>query len=118
MSILGDFNVHHQLWLSPPYIDHPGKLAFNFAILRDLEQLVQQPTPIPDRLGDTCNILNLFLTSNLSAYAVTLSSPLGPFIHNLISVSCPSNLCSGSSKAEVSLEFCLCYLGRPEEVLC
>ncbi|MPC51014.1 Dolichyl-phosphate beta-glucosyltransferase [Portunus trituberculatus] len=35
------------------------------------------------------NILDLFLTSNPSAYAVTLSFPLGSSDHNLISVSCP-----------------------------
>ncbi|KAK8400926.1 hypothetical protein O3P69_002597 [Scylla paramamosain] len=89
ISILGDFNVHHQLWLSSPFTDHPGELAYNFAILHDLGQLVQHPTRIPDRLGDTSNILDLFLTSNPSAYAVTLSSPLGSSDHNLISLSCP-----------------------------
>ncbi|MPC74323.1 hypothetical protein E2C01_068680 [Portunus trituberculatus] len=92
ISILGDFNVHHQLWLSFPFTDHPGELALNFVVIHDLEQLVQQPTRIPDRLGDTPNILDLFLTSNPSAYAVTLSSPLGSSDHNLISVSCPSSL--------------------------
>ncbi|MPC76619.1 hypothetical protein E2C01_071036 [Portunus trituberculatus] len=71
-SILRDFNVHHQFWLSSPFTDNPGELAFNFAILHDLEQLVQHPTCIPD----TPNILDLFLTSNHSAYAGTLSSPI------------------------------------------
>ena len=47
------------------------------------------PTRIPDRLGDTLNILDLFLISNPSAYAVTLSSPLGFSDHKFISVSCP-----------------------------
>ncbi|MPC48947.1 hypothetical protein E2C01_042734 [Portunus trituberculatus] len=89
ISILGDFNVHHQLWHSSPYTDHPGELAFNLAILHDLEQLVQHPTRIPDRLGDTLNILVLFFSFNLSTYAVTLSSPLGSSDHNLISVSGP-----------------------------
>ncbi|MPC66933.1 hypothetical protein E2C01_061092 [Portunus trituberculatus] len=64
ISILGDFSVHHQLWLSFPFIDHSGELPFNFAILQDLEQLVQHPTRIPDYLGDTLNILDLVLTSN------------------------------------------------------
>ena len=75
ISILGDFNVHHQLWFSSPFTDHIGELAYNFAIQHDLEQLVQHPTRIPDRLGNTCNILDLFQNSNPSAYAVTLSSP-------------------------------------------
>ena len=50
---------------------------------------MQLPTHIPDRLGDTPNILDLFLTSNSSAYSVKLFSPLGSSDHNLISVSCP-----------------------------
>ena len=58
--ILGDFNVHHQLWLSSPFTDHPGELAYNFSILQDLEQLVQHPTRFPDRPGDTPNILDVF----------------------------------------------------------
>ena len=89
ISILGDFNVHHQQWLSSSFTDQPGEQAFSFAILHDLEQLVQHPTRVPDRLGDTPNILDLFLTSNPSAYAVQLYSPLGSSDHNLISVSCP-----------------------------
>ncbi|XP_063847660.1 uncharacterized protein LOC135092848 [Scylla paramamosain] len=52
-SILGDFNVHYKLCVSSPLTDHPGELAFNFVILHDLEQLVQQPTRIPDRLGES-----------------------------------------------------------------
>ncbi|MPC32108.1 hypothetical protein E2C01_025413 [Portunus trituberculatus] len=60
-----------QLWLSSPFNDYPGELAFNFAVLHDLEKLVQHPTRIPDCLGDTPNILDLFLTSNPSAYALT-----------------------------------------------
>ncbi|MPC31624.1 hypothetical protein E2C01_024919 [Portunus trituberculatus] len=32
ISILGDFNVHHQLWLSSPFTDHPSELAFNYVI--------------------------------------------------------------------------------------
>ncbi|MPC86688.1 hypothetical protein E2C01_081524 [Portunus trituberculatus] len=89
ISILGNFNVHHQLWLSFLFTDHPDELSFDFAIFHDLEQLVQHPTRIPDHLGDTPNIFYLFLTSNSSAYAVTLSSPLGSSNHNLISVTCP-----------------------------
>ena len=89
ISILGDFNVHHQLWLSSPFTDDPGELAFNFAILHDFEQLVQHPTRISDRLGDRHSILHLFLPSNPSAYAITPSSPLSFSDHDLISASCP-----------------------------
>ncbi|MPC53662.1 hypothetical protein E2C01_047560 [Portunus trituberculatus] len=82
-------SVDLQLWFSSPFTDYLGELAFNFAYLHDLEQLVQHPTHIPDCLADTPSILDLFLTSNPSAYAVTLSSLLGSYNHNLISVSCP-----------------------------
>ncbi|MPC43228.1 hypothetical protein E2C01_036868 [Portunus trituberculatus] len=62
ISILGDFKIHHQLWFSSPVIDHRGEPAFNFAILHDLEQQTQHPARIPDCLGDTPNILDLFFT--------------------------------------------------------
>ena len=88
ISILGDFNVHHHLWLSSSFTDLPGEQAFNFSILNDLEQLVQHPTHIPDRLGDRPNILDLFLTSNPSTYSIQLFSPLGSSDHNLISATC------------------------------
>ncbi|MPC37706.1 hypothetical protein E2C01_031196 [Portunus trituberculatus] len=119
ISILGDFNVRHQLWLFSPIIDHPDELAFNFAFLHDLEQFVQHPTRIPDRLGDTPNILDLFVNSNLSAYAVTLSSPLGSSDHNFISVSYPifpippQDPQSGGASDVLPLPD-----GGPEEVLC
>ena len=89
ISILGDFNVHHRLWLSSPFTDPPGEQAFIFSILNNLEQLVQHPTRIPDRLGESPNILDLFLTTNPSAYSVSLFSPLGSSDHSLISVTCP-----------------------------
>ncbi|MPC57065.1 hypothetical protein E2C01_051037 [Portunus trituberculatus] len=65
--------------------------SFGFPLpsLTILEQLVQHPTRITYRLRDTPNILDLFLSSNPSAYAVTISSPTGYSDHNLISVSCP-----------------------------
>ena len=88
ISILGDFNVHHQLWLSSSFTDQPSEQTFNFAILHDLEQLVQFTIRIPDRLGDTPNILDLSLTSNPSAYSVKFSSLLGSSNHNLISGTC------------------------------
>ncbi|MPC32898.1 hypothetical protein E2C01_026232 [Portunus trituberculatus] len=103
-----------------PFTDCPGELAFNFAILHDLEQLVRYPTRIPNRLGDTPDILSLFLTSNSSAYAVTLSSPFCSFDHNLISVSFPISPVPAQNfpRLEVLLVFCLCQFGEPEEVLC
>ena len=103
----------------PPFTDHPGELAYNFAILHDLEQLVQHPTHILDCLGDTPKILDLFLISNLSAYAVTLSSPLGSSDQNLIFVSCPL---SPNHPQDPPKRRCLWRFAsaswRPEDVLC
>ncbi len=89
ISILGDFNAHHQLWLASSFTDQSGEQDYNFAILNDLEQFVQHPTRIPDRLGYWPNILDLFLTSSPSASSVQLYSSLGSSEHNLISVFCP-----------------------------
>ena len=89
ISILGDFNVYHQLLLSSSFTDQPGEQGFNFAIIHDLEQLVQHLTHIPDHSGDAPNNLNLFLTSNPSAYSVKLSSPLDSSDHHFTSVSYP-----------------------------
>ena len=87
ISILGDFNVHHQQRLSSTFTSPSGELAFQFALLNDLDQIVNQPTRIPDRLGDRPSILDLFLTTNPSNYSISVSSPLGSSDHCLISSS-------------------------------
>ncbi len=89
ISVLGDFSVHHQLWLSSSFTDQPGEQAYSFAFTNDLEQLVQHLTRIPNCLGDRLNILDFFPTSNPSVYSVHLYYPLGSCDHNLISVFCP-----------------------------
>ena len=87
ISILRDFNVHHQLWLSSSFTDQSGEQAFNFAILHDLEQWVQFPSCIPDR--PPCrHAQHSWSFPNLSAYSVKPSSPLGSSNHNLISITC------------------------------
>ena len=69
ISILRDFNVYHQLWLSSSFTDHPGELTFNFAIFHDLEQL-----------ADTSNSLDLFLASNSTNVPTLSSSPIVLFL--------------------------------------
>ncbi|MPC42299.1 hypothetical protein E2C01_035918 [Portunus trituberculatus] len=102
-----------------PSLTNPGELAFNFVILYDLEQLVQHPTLILDRLGDTPNILDLFFTSSPSAYDVTLSSQLGSSDHNLICIlSYFSNPSSAFTKARGASGVLPLPVGGPEEVLC
>jgi hypothetical protein len=87
--ILGDFNVHHRHWLCSSSHDLAGELPFDFSIHNNLEQLVQFPTRIPDRIGDSSNILDLFMTSNPSPYSAKLFPPLGSSDYLLISVSSP-----------------------------
>ncbi|MPC23839.1 hypothetical protein E2C01_016906 [Portunus trituberculatus] len=77
-------SVEHHLSSTKPHL----LFLTETQLSETLEQLVQHPTRNLDRLGDTPNILDFFLTFNPSAYAVTLFSPLGSSDHNLISVSC------------------------------
>ena len=60
ISIHGDYNVYHQLWVSSPFTDHPSELAFNFVVLHDLEQLVQHHARIPHCPGEMSINLDLF----------------------------------------------------------
>ncbi|MPC11553.1 hypothetical protein E2C01_004221 [Portunus trituberculatus] len=111
-----DLTCYHAL--APPsgfdlIDDYHCELAFDFAILHDLEQLVQHPTRIPDRLGNTPNIPDLFLTSNPSLYAVTLSFSVGPLRSqpHICILSFFSNSSSGFPKAEVPWRFAFANWG-------
>ena len=87
--ILGDFNVHHRVWLNSRRTDASGERAFKFCLDNSLTQLVRCPTRVPDRLGDEANILDLFLTTNPFLYTVDVSAALGSSDHLLVSVSFP-----------------------------
>jgi len=84
---LGDFNVHHKDWLNSRTTDNGGTEALSFSIINGLDQIIKEPTRIPDRHDHAPNILDLFLTSNPSKYKYAITSPLGSSDHNLISVS-------------------------------
>ena len=84
---LGDFNVHHREWLNSSHTDSGGIEALTFSILNDLEQIISQPTHIPDRYDHSANILDLFFTSNPSRCKCTISPPIGSSDHTLINVS-------------------------------
>ena len=43
ISILGDFNVHNQLWLSSPSLTKTGELIINIAIIHDSNQVQVLP---------------------------------------------------------------------------
>ena len=82
----GDFNAHHVEWLGSSRTSPRGVQAHDFAVLCSLQQLIQHPTRIPDRHDHQPNILDLFLTSNLSQYSYKVVPPLDSSDHNLISV--------------------------------
>ena len=49
MFIFGDFNIHHEDWLTPSGgTDRPGELCYNFSSSNDLTQMVNFPTQTPD----------------------------------------------------------------------
>ena len=47
--VFGDFNIHHNDWLTySGGTDQPGELSYNFYISKDLTQMINLPTLIPD----------------------------------------------------------------------
>lgn len=57
----------------------------SFAALKNLAQLVRQPTRIPEADGQNPHLLDLFLTTDPDKYSVAVNAPMG--ILNLISTS-------------------------------
>ena len=84
--ILGDFNVHHTEWLSSTTTDVGGNEARFFSIINEMEQIIKQPTRVPDRHDHAANILDLCFTSNPCNYSYSISAPLGSSDHKLISI--------------------------------
>ena len=83
---LGDFNVHHTEWFGSSHTDTGGREANSFSILNDLEQLIREPTHIPDRPNQFLNTLDLCFTTTPS-YKYTIFPPIGNSDHNLIALS-------------------------------
>lgn len=77
----------------------------SFILLNDLEELVQHPTHIPDRLGDKPNILGVFLTFTFAVYP----------LNSVLSWIPPDS--SGPTEKELFLSLCLSSEGRPDEAL-
>ena len=74
--VFGDFNVHHKDRLA--YFggtDKPGELCYNFSISKDLTQMVNFPTRIPDCDSHSPALLDLFLSSDASVCS-TVAFPL------------------------------------------
>ncbi|RVE44225.1 hypothetical protein evm_011124 [Chilo suppressalis] len=89
LVFLGDFNAHHNLWLSSSKTDHAGISAHTFALTHDLKHLVDQPTRIPDIPSQAPSLLDLLLTTHPQGYQVVVRAPLGSSDHCLISAKAP-----------------------------
>ena len=89
----GDFNVHHKDWLSHSGgTDRAGELCYNFSISKDLTQMVNFPTRIPDCDSYSPTLLDLFLSSDASICSTISFPPLGNFDHVVsVSIDFPSN---------------------------
>lgn len=83
ISILGNFNVHRQLWLFCP---HWPSWWTNLKLCYPPWPRTISSTPYsyPWPPWRYVQLFDLFLTSNISVYAVTTSSPMGSSDHNLI----------------------------------
>ena len=83
---LGDFNVHNTEWLGSSHTDIGGEEAETFSILNDLDQLINEPTHIPDRPYQFLNTLDLCFTTSSHLYNYTSFPPIGNSDHNLLSL--------------------------------
>ena len=89
--VFGDFNVHHKDWLTySSGTDRPGELCYNFFVSNDLTQMVNFPTRIPDCDSHSPDLLDLFLSSDVSICSTMTFPPLGNSDHVTVSVSIDS----------------------------
>ena len=86
--VFGDFNVHHKDWLTySGGTDRPGELCYNVSISKDLTQIVNFPTQIPDCDSHSSALLDLFISSDTSICSTMAFPPLGNSDHVALSVS-------------------------------
>ena len=86
--VFGDFNIHQKDWVT--YFGgagRPGEHFYNFAISRDLTQMVNFPAGIPDLDSHTPALLDLFISSGAGICSTMLFPPLGNSDHVVVSVS-------------------------------
>ena len=86
IHLCGDFNVHHKEWLCSRITSEEGKRCHEFSTIYGLTQIVKGPTRVPDVIGQTANLLDLFLTTVPDKCDSTTSSPLGSSDHSVVVV--------------------------------
>ena len=90
-------NFNHLIFLLKEIIsggtDRSGELSNNFSISKDLTQMVNFPTWIPDCDSHSPVLLDLFISSDASICSTMAFPPLGNSDHVVVSVSIdfPSN---------------------------
>ena len=92
--VFGDFHVHHKNWLTySGGTDWSGKLCYNFSISKNLTQMVNFSTQIPDCDAHSPALLELFLSPYASICSAMAWPPLGNSHHIIVSGSFefPSN---------------------------
>ena len=92
--VFGDFNVHHKDWLTySGGTDRSSELCYNFSVSKDLTQMVNFPTRIPDCDSLRPALLDLFISSDASICSTMAFPRLGNSDHVVASISIdfPSN---------------------------
>ena len=86
--VFGDFTVHLKDWVTySGRTDRPGELCYNFSISKDLIQMVNFPTGIPDCDSHSPALVDLFISSYTNICSKMAFPPLGNSDHVMISVS-------------------------------
>ena len=81
-----DLNVHHKDWLTySDGTDRPGELCYNFFYLKQVTQMVNFPTQIPDCHSQSLALLDLFISSDTSICSTMAFPPLGNSNHAVVS---------------------------------
>ena len=87
IMVCGNFNAHNTWWLHRAHTtDVAGQFCKEFAMAKDLTQIVDFPTHIPDRDDHQPYLLDLFLCSNPDSCTVTSHPPLGKSDHMVVRV--------------------------------
>ena len=77
LFVLGKFNVHDKDWLTySEGTDRPGKLCHIFSVIKEVTQMVNFPTWIPNCDSDSPALLDLFISSDASFCSTMAFPPL------------------------------------------
>ena len=110
--LLEEFNVHHKDWRAySGETDRSSELCYNFSVSKDLTQMVNFPTWIPDGDSHGSTFLDLFLFSEASICSGMVFPPLGNSDHIVdpISIDIPSNSKQDAPFHCIAHEYCCAH---------